>query len=68
MRRRFACLKVGRFRRSAARGMARAGFSAMAIRLALGIPLAKAIVIVETREAPGALWQAAELALFRDAA
>jgi hypothetical protein len=68
MQRGFVLVKVGRFRRSAARGMARAGFSVQAIRLALGIPLAKAIAIVEAREAPGALWNAAEIALFRDAA
>lgn len=68
MSRGFTVQRVGRFRRSAARGMARAGFSATAIRFALGIPLAKAQAIVESRHAPGALWSAAEIALFRDAA
>lgn len=66
MRRPFVLVKVGRFRRSAARGMARAGFSAAAIHYALGLPLDKAKAIVEARQAPASLWAAAELALFRE--
>lgn len=68
MSRNFVLVKVGRFRHSAARGMARAGFSASAIRFALGISLARATAIVEARNARGSLWNAAELAQFKDAA
>jgi hypothetical protein len=66
MRRPFVLVKVGRFRRSAARGMARAGFSAFAIHFALGLPLNKVQAIVAARQAPASLWNAAEAALFRE--
>lgn len=66
MSRGFTLVRVGRFRRSAARGMARAGFPARIIHIVLGIPLAKAQAIVDARHAPASLWSAAEQALFRE--
>lgn len=65
MKRGFALQKVGRFRRSAARGMAKAGFTAAVIAIVLRLKRATADDIVACREAPGALWSAAERALFR---
>lgn len=66
MKRGFTLVRVGRFRRSAARGMARAGFPAAIIAVVLHLRRETAQAIVEAREAPGALWSAAELALFRE--
>lgn len=66
MRRHFTVEKVGRFRRSAGRGMARAGFSAVIIAVVLGLKRETAQALVDGRNAPGALWSAAELALFRE--
>ncbi len=66
MRRGFVTVRVGRFRRSAARGMARAGFPAWLIHRLLGIAMAKAQAIVEAKHAPNDLWSAAEIALFRE--
>lgn len=68
MTRPFRLEKVGRFRRSAARGMAKAGIPAAVIALALNLKRSTADDIVACRTAPGALWSAAEIALFRDAA
>lgn len=68
MKRPFRIQKVGRFRRSAARGMAKAGIPAAIIATLLGIRRDKVDAIVEARHAPGALWSAAEQALFREAA
>lgn len=65
MKRRFALVRVGPRRRSAARGMARAGFPALVIAIVLRLRLATAQEIVACRQAPAALWSAAELALFR---
>lgn len=66
MKRRFTLQKVGKWRRSAARGMARAGFSAAIIAAVLRLRRATAEDIVAGKNAPGALWSAAELALFRE--
>lgn len=66
MNRGFVTVRVGRFRRSAARGMARAGFPAWAIRHVLGISRETAQAIVEARDAPASLWSAAEIALFKE--
>ncbi len=66
MKRRFLIERVGRRRRSAARGMARLGFSARAIATVLRLRYATACAIVDCREAPGDLWSAAEQALFRE--
>lgn len=68
MKRGFALVKVGRFRRSAARGMAKAGIPAAIIALVLKIKRSTAEEIVACKAAPGALWSAAEMTLFRDAA
>lgn len=65
MRRRFLIERVGRRRRSAARGMARLGFSARVIAIVLRIRFATAHDIVACRAAPSALWSPAERALFR---
>lgn len=65
MKPRFTLEKVGRFRRSAARGMARSGFSAAIIAVVLQLKRATAEDIVACKAAPGALWNAAERALFR---
>lgn len=62
----FTLVRVGRFRRSAARGMARAGFPAWMIRHVLGLSRATAATIVAARDAPPLLWSAAEIALFRE--
>ncbi|MBX9875009.1 MAG: hypothetical protein K2X84_09140 [Beijerinckiaceae bacterium] len=62
---RFRVEKVGRFRRSAARGMAKAGIPAAVIASVLRIKRATADAIVQGRHAPDSLWNAAELALFR---
>lgn len=62
----FRIEKVGRFRRSAARGMARAGCPVWLIVLALGVKRETAQAIVDCREAPASLWNAAQLALFRE--
>ncbi len=66
MRRGFILQKVGRFRRSAGRGMARAGFSAAVIAAVLGLKRETAQALVDGRNAPCELWSAAELALFRE--
>lgn len=66
MKRGFTLQKVGRFRRSAGRGMARAGFPAAIIAMVLGLKRETAQAIVDGRNAPGALWSAAELALFKE--
>lgn len=66
MKRRFRIERVGRFRRSAARGMAQAGFAAGVIAVVLRLKLATARDIVACRTAPSALWNAAEQALFRE--
>lgn len=66
MRPRFTIQKVGRFRRSAARGMARAGFPAAIIAVVLGLKRQTAETIVQAREAPASLWSAAEMALFKE--
>lgn len=62
---RFIIERPGRFRRSAARGMARAGFSAAIIAVVLRLKRATANDIVACREAPAGLWSAAERALFK---
>lgn len=67
MTRAFRLQKVGRFRRSPPRGMARAGFPAAIIAVVLGLKRETAMAIVEARHAPGALWSAAEQALFKEA-
>lgn len=66
MKRPFTVERVGRFRRSAARGMARAGFGAAVIAIVLRMRLATAADIVACRNAPSDLWGAAEKALFRE--
>lgn len=66
MKRRPVIVRVGRFRRSAARGMARAGFHPLVIAIVLRLRLSTAIDIHACREVPGALWSAAERALFRE--
>ncbi|KFC63998.1 hypothetical protein FG93_05508 [Bosea sp. LC85] len=66
MRRRFTIERVGRRRRSAARGMARIGFPAGIIAVVLGLKRETAIAIVQARHAPASLWSAAEQALFRE--
>lgn len=66
MSRGFTVEKVGRFRRSAGRGMARAGFPAVVIALVLGLKRETAQALVDGRNAPGALWSAAEMALFKE--
>lgn len=68
MRRGFRLQKIGRFRRSAARGMALAGFPAAIIAAVLGLKRATANDIVACKGAPGALWSAAERALFKEVA
>lgn len=67
MKRRFLIERVGRRRRSAARGMARLGMSARIIAIVLRLKYATACDIVACREAPAALWSAAQQALFREA-
>lgn len=66
MKRRFLIERVGSRRRSAARGMARLGFSARVIAIVLRLKFATARDIVACRTAPSALWSAAEQALFRE--
>lgn len=66
MKRPFRLQKIGRFRRSAARGMAKAGFPAAIIAAVLRLKRATAEDIVAGKNAPGALWSAAEMALFRE--
>ncbi len=66
MKRGFRLEKVGRFRRSAGRGMARAGFPAAMIAMVLGLKRETAQALVDGRDAPGSLWSAAELALFKE--
>jgi hypothetical protein len=66
MKRRFVLVRTGKWRRSAARGMARAGFNAAVIAIVLRLKLSVARDIVACRAAPGALWNAAEQALFRE--
>lgn len=68
MKRPFRLEKVGKWRRSAARGMARAGFPAVVIAFALKIKRATADDIVACKAAPGSLWSAAERALFKEVA
>jgi hypothetical protein len=64
--RRFIIERPGRWKRSAARGMARAGFPAAIIAVVLRLKRETAQAIVDGRHAPGALWSAAEQALFRE--
>jgi hypothetical protein len=66
MTRGFTLVKVGRFRRSAARGMARAGFPACMLVAVLRLKRETARAIVEARDAPSDLWSAAQIALFRE--
>jgi hypothetical protein len=68
MKKRFKLERVGRRRRSAARGMARLGFSARVIAIVLRLKYATACEIVARCNAPPALWSAAEKTLFRSAA
>ena len=68
MKKRFTLERVGRRRRSAARGMARLGFHARVIAIVLRLKYATACEIVACHNAPAALWSAAEKALFRSAA
>ena len=68
MKRPFRLEKVGKWRRSAARGMAKAGIPAAVIAMVLKIKRSTADDIVACKAAPGALWSVAEIALFRDAA
>lgn len=63
----FRLERVGRFRRSAARGMARAGFAPLTIAVVLRLPLEICAEIHAGRHAPSALWSAAERALFKEA-
>lgn len=65
MKRRFLIERVGRRRMSAARGMARLGFGAVAIARLLRIRLATAQRVVDGQ--PAALWSTAQLAQFREA-
>lgn len=66
MTRGFVTIRVGRFRRSAARGMAKAGFPAAIIAAVLRLKRETAQAIVDAKAAPAALWSAAEMALFRE--
>jgi hypothetical protein len=66
MKRRFCIQRVGRFRRSAARGMAEAGFDATVIAMVLRLRMSTARDIVAGRNAPSAIWSAAEQKLFRE--
>lgn len=66
MKRGFVLVRTGRWRRKAARGMARAGFNAGVITIVLRLKRSVAQGIVAGRDAPGALWSAAEQALFRE--
>lgn len=66
MKRGFILQRVGRFRRSAGRGMAQAGFPAAVIAIVLGLKRETAQALVDGRNAPGALWSAAEMALFKE--
>lgn len=66
MKRPFRREIAGRWRRSAARGMARAGFAPLAISIVLRLPLAVCTEIHACRQAPAGLWSAAEKALFRE--
>lgn len=66
MSRGFVTVRVGRFRRSAARGMAQAGFPAAIIAAVLRLRRETAQAIVDARHAPASLWSAAEQALFRE--
>jgi hypothetical protein len=67
MKKRFQIERVGRRRRSAARGMARLGFSARVIAIVLRLKFATASEIVANRAAPAALRSPAERALFKSA-
>ncbi|TCR69712.1 hypothetical protein [Bosea sp. BK604] len=64
--RRFQIEHAGKRKRSAARGMAKLGFPALVIAIVLKIRIEIAREIVACRNAPAALWSAAELALFRE--
>jgi hypothetical protein len=64
MKRRFMIERVGRRRKSAARGMARLGFSARVIAVVLGLRYATASAIVASRPL-STMWSPAEQALFR---
>lgn len=66
MRRRFTLERIGRFRRSAARGMARAGFHPRVIAIVMRLPFKVAADIHACRHAPAGLWAPAERALFRE--
>lgn len=68
MKRRFTIQRLGRFRRSAARGMARAGFHPRVIAIVMRLPFAVCVDIHACRHAPAGLWSAAERALFREGA
>jgi len=65
MKRSFRLERVGRFRRSAARGMARAGFAPLTVSILLRLPLSICRDIHAARHAPAGLWSAAERALFK---
>lgn len=66
MKRRFQIERVGRFRWSAARGMARAGFHPRTIAVVLQLPLAVCREVHARCHGPAGLWSAAERALFRE--
>lgn len=57
---------AGRWRRSAARGMALAGFAPLTIAIVLRLSVETCKAIHEARHAPASLWSAAEKALFRE--
>lgn len=66
MKRGFRTEKVGRFRRSAARGMARRGIPAWVIAAVLRLKRSTAEAVVACKDTPAAIWSRAELALFRE--
>ncbi|MET3892800.1 hypothetical protein ABIE41_003876 [Bosea sp. OAE506] len=66
MKRPFRREIAGRWRRSAARGMALAGFAPLTIAVVLRLPLTVCREIHACRHAPAGLWSAAEKALFRE--
>lgn len=67
MKRPFRREIAGRWRRSAARGMALAGFAPLTIAIVLRLPIEICKAIHAGRHAPAGLWSAAEKALFREA-
>lgn len=66
MKRRFTLQRIGRWRRSAARGMAQRGFHPRVIAIVLRLPFTVAAEIHACRHAPAGLWAPAERALFRE--